>query len=294
MGSIFGRKNRGSDVDFDQVESEQAAFLDQIDQFRLQQEFLEEQRAKLIDQQAFDFQGLLSQLEALKEQQQQGFEGQLAQSEAFLNNLTARNQQLSGVLQGQAQTQGNVASAGQQNIQGSQDFLSQLLGDVRGQTGAATTQSNQRSQNQAGQAMAGEDFRRQRQERLGNIGLASEQNLERDRKEFLSRAIQDERKGRERRQTSRANLRGQAGRNTQGRDESLQIQRGRRIAQARRDRGQQIQQRSPTARETGLLSNQGALTAEELETIRRELQQGRAGFVGPISGRRSNTSARVL
>lgn len=294
---IFGigsRRNRGDDVNFDQVRSEQAAFLDQIDQFRLQQEFLEEQRQRLVDQQEFDFQGLLSQLDALKEQQQQGFEGQLAQSEAFLNDLSARNQQLTGVLEGQSQTQAGVAGAQQQDIRGSQEFLSQLLNDVRRQSGTAASTSRQRSEAQAGQAIQGEDFRRQRQQQLSNLAAGAEQRLSRDRQEFLSRAIQDERKSRERREGTRANVRNQPATTTSPRRNLQQQARERafRLDQARRERGQQIQQREPQRGETGLLSDQRTLTREELERFRRELQQGRRGFVGPISGRRSNPSTR--
>ena len=296
---IFGigsRRNRGNDVDFDQVASEQAAFLDQIDQFRLQQEFLEEQRQRLIEQQEFDFQGLLSQLDALKEQQQQGFEGQLAQSEAFLNDLTARNQQLTGVLEGQAQTQADVAGAQQQNIRSSQEFLSQLLNDVQRQAGTAAGTSRQRSEQQAGQAIEGEEFRRQRQQQLANLAAGAEQRLSRDRRNFLSQAVQDERKGRLRRQTTRANLRGQAGPTTD-RPEARRPQTDVtvRLAQIRRDRGQQIQQRRQRAGEPGFLSGtQRSLSSEELEQIRRELRQGRTGFVGPISGRRNNVPIREL
>lgn len=300
MGSIFGggsRRNRGDDIDLDQVRSEQAAFLDQIDQFRLQQQFLEEQRQRLIDQQEFDFQGLLSQLDALKEQQQQGFEGQLAQSEAFLNDLSARNQQLTGVLEGQAQSRQNIAGAQQQDIRGSQEFMSQLLNDVRGQAGTAASTSRQRSEQQAGQAIQGEDFRRQRQQQLSNLAEGAEQRLTRDRQEFLSRAIQDERKGRARRQGARANLRNQPATTTTPRRTTAQQARERaRLEQARLTREQmrrpQIQQREPQRGETGLLSDQRTLSREELERFRRELQQGRRGFVGPISGRRSNASQR--
>lgn len=294
MGSR--RRNRGEDIDLDQVQTEQAAFLDQIEQFRLQQEFLEDQRQRLVDQQDFDFQGLLSSLEALKEQQQQGFEGQLAQSEAFLNDLSARNQQLTGVVEGQAQTQAQTAGAQQQDIQGSRDFLSQLISDVRGQTGATTTASRQRSDQQAQQAIAGEDFRRQRQAQLSNLAAGADQRLERDRQNLISRAIQDERQARARREGSRANLRGQPAVPTNQRRPPQQQVRARERAltldRARRSRGQQIQQRRG---ESGLLSgNQRSTTPEELEELRRELQQGRTGFLGPISGRRSNRSRRAL
>lgn len=291
---IFGRKNRGDDIDLDAARSEQAAFLDQIDQFRLQQLFLEEQRQRLIDQQEFDFQGLLSQLQALADQQQQGFEGQLAQSEAFLNDLSARNEQLTGVLEGQGQTQRAIAGAQQQDIQGSQNFLSQLLNDIRGQSNRATAQSNQRSGTQEQQAIAGEDFRAARQQQVTNLGLGAEQRVARDRQNLLSQAIADERKGRQRRQTSRANLRGQAGPTTDTpASRRPQTETTVRLAQARQNRGQAIQQRRPKTGESGFLSGtQRSLTAEELEELRKELQQGRTGFVGPISGRRSNVNRR--
>lgn len=285
----MGRRNRGDDIDTDQVRDEQSALLSQFEDFRLQQLFLEEQRQRLIDQQKFDFEGLLSSLNALKEQQQQGFEGQLAQSEAFLNDLSARNQQLSGVLEGQGQTQRANSAAQQQDIQGSQDFLSQLINEIQNRSGQATQTSNQRSDTQAGQAIAGEDFRRSREQQLSNIAAGANQRLEQDRQNLLSRTVQDERKSRARREGSRANLRGQPAPGTTPQANRPQTDTTVRTAQARQQRGQQIQQRRQRAGEPGFLSGGRSLTREELEELRREFLQGRAGFTGPISGRRSNT-----
>lgn len=290
------RRNTGETKDDDIIQAETAFLLSQLDDLRLQEEFLEEERRKLIEQQEFDFEGLLSRLQAQLQQQQAGFEQQLATSENIVGQLGDRTQQLQNVLQQQEQNRQQIAQGAQTTLQRGQGLLTGTGQDVARRSGITANELGQRAQATTQQALFGDPQTQARQRFLSAEGEAAQQRISQERDRVISQTQRTEAQNRQRRQEARANLRGARATPQQQAPQAQTRQQITRNPESDRQRflsnlpmgPQQI----PAAREGTRLP----LEVEEEFLLRlRELQQGRQGFVGPISGQRRNgNTARRL
>ena len=314
----MGKKNTGGTQDDAVIKAETAFLLSQLDDIRLQEEFLEEERRKLVEQQEFDFEGLLSRLQAQLAQQQEGFDQQLASSENILGQLGERTQQLSGVLEQQAQNREQIAQGAQETLQRGQGFLSSIGQNVAQQTGQAAEQIGQRAQGIQQEALAGDPATQARQRFLAAEGQAAQQRIGQERERVIGQTQRTEAQNRQRRQEALSNLRGQRATPQQQAPTGTTRQTITRNPEADRDRFlSSLPQNvgvgpvpSFQQREAGRISQPGRTAqlqagirrtlADEEEFLAnqlrlREQQQGRQDFVGAISGQRRNgNSARRL
>lgn len=195
-----------------QIASEQDLLLQQIEDFRLQQLFLEEQRQQLIEQNRFDFEGLLSALQEQQTQQQANLDNQLQLSEQFLTGLGERNQQLQGVLDQQEQTRQRIGESNQRALEESGQFLTQVGQDVRGDVDPAVQRLTEFGQQTSAQAIQGDPTRQTRERQLASVAQGTQLDIDREQRRLLSQATEQEGQQRRRRQESLANLRGQTAR----------------------------------------------------------------------------------
>ena len=275
----MGKRNRGDTKDDATIKAETAFLLSQLDDIRLQEQFLEEERRKLIEQQEFDFEGLLSRLQAQLAQQQQGFEQQLATSQNILGQLGDRTQQLQGVLDQQAQNREQIAQGAQQTLERGRGLLTGVRQDVTAQSGQTARQLGERATATTQQALAGDPQALTRQRFLAAEGEAAQQRIGQERDRVIGQTQRTEAQNRQRRQEARANLRGQRATPQP-------------IAPTGRTR-QQIT-RNPEADQQRFLSNLQEQEEFLINQLRlRELQQGRQGFIGPISGQRRTGNAAL-
>lgn len=205
----MGRRNRGETQDDSVIRAETAFLLSQLDDIRLQEQFLEEERRKLVEQQEFDFEGLLSRLQAQLAQQQEGFNQQLATSQNILGQLGERTQQLQGVLDQQAQNREQIAQGAQTTLQRGQGFLTGIRQDITAQSGQTARQLGTRAEATTQQALRGDPATLTRQRFLAAEGEAAQQRIGQERDRLLSQTQRTEAQNRQRRQEARANLRGQ-------------------------------------------------------------------------------------
>lgn len=295
----MGRRNTGDTKDDDTIRAETAFLLSQLDDIRLQEEFLETERRKLVEQQEFDFEGLLSRLQAQLAQQQEGFNQQLATSQNILGQLGERTQQLQGVLDQQAQNREQIAQAAQTTLQRGQGLLTGIGQDVARRSGITAQTIGQRAGQTQQQALAGDPATRARQRFLAAEGEAAQQRIGQERERVIGQTQRTEAQNRQRRQEALANLRGARATPQPIAPQAQTRQRITRNPESDRQRflsSLQIgPQQTPAARE----ETRAPLEVEEeflANLLRaRELQQGRQGFVGPISGqRRTGNTARRL
>lgn len=282
----MGRRNRGDTKDDSVIQAETAFLLSQLDDMRLQEQFLEEERRKLVEQQEFDFEGLLSRLQAQLAQQQQGFEQQLATSQNIVGQLGERTQQLQGVLQQQEQNRQQIEQGAQQTLQRGQGLLTGVRQDVTAQSGQTQRQLGERAFETQQQALAGDPQTRARQRFLSAEGQAAQQRIGQERDRVISQTQRTEAQNRQRRQEARANLRGTRATPQQ---------------QAPTGRTRQQITRNPESERQRFLSNlppnqPGPRQIFDEEEYLAELQRLREqDFLGPISGqRRTGNTARRL
>lgn len=282
----MGRRNRGETQDDSAIRAETAFLLSQLDDIRLQEQFLEEERRKLIEQQEFDFEGLLSRLQAQLQQQQQGFEQQLATSQNILGQLGDRTQQLQGVLQQQAQNREQIERGAQQTLRRGQGFLTGVRQDVTAQSGQTARQLGQRAQTIQQQALTGDPQIQARQRFLAAEGEAAQQRIGIERDRVIAQTRATEAENRQRRQEARANLRGQRATPQQ---EAPTGQTRQRITRNPKDERQRFLSRLPPEQP----GPRQILTEEEyLAELQRLREQN---FISPLSGqRRTGNTARRL
>ena len=282
----MGRRNRGETQDDSVIRAETAFLLSQLDDIRLQEQFLEEERRKLVEQQEFDFEGLLSRLQAQLAQQQQGFEQQLATSQNILGQLGDRTQQLSGVLDQQAQNREQIARGAQTTLQRGQGLLTGVRQDVTAQSGQTARQLGERAQATTQQARRGDLATQERQRFLAAEGEAAQQRIGQERDRLLSQTQRTEAQNRQRRQEARANLRGTRAIPQQQAPTGLTRQRITRNPESDRQRFlSSLPPNQPGPRQI--------LTEEEyLDELQRLREQN---FISPLSGqRRTGNTARRL
>ena len=282
----MGRRNRGETKDDSAIQAETAFLLSQLDDIRLQEQFLEAERQKLVEQQEFDFEGLLSRLQAQLAQQQAGFEQQLATSQNILGQLGERTQQLQGVLQQQTQNRQQIEQGASQTLQRGRGLLTGVRQDVTAQSGQTARQLGERATATTQQTLAGDPQTLTRQRFLAAEGQAAQQRIGQERDRLLSQTQRTEAENRQRRQEARANLRGARATPQQQAPTGLTRQRVTRNPESDRQRFlSNLPPNQPGPRQI--------LTAEEFLAEQRRLRE--QDFLGSISGqRRTGNTARRL
>lgn len=203
MSFLFGGGDNRED-EREELLSNQDALLDVLlSDLATQQQFLEQERQTIQEQQATAFQNLDEQLQAQLALQEQGLESILNSQQGFISGLSGQNQELGTIIENQRQSQQQFREDQNRELTNINQFLSSLVGARREDLDRSLDQLNQTSESIISRSLQDSPEFAARRGQIVSEQQAETQELDRARARQRGAVTQREQRRREREQGSR-------------------------------------------------------------------------------------------